>query len=127
MTDPTQGRYNKNHYYGTVEFYLGDFCPDPEQSRFLLLKVMEQAIRDDISLADSESPAEQLLWEEAEGYLFNDEYKISWGDLEVNLDDILTMIDMDISWVRKEVRRKFKEKHGNYQPRRRVVRRAICV
>lgn len=111
--DDLKNRYGREHSYGTVRFYLEDFRPDPEESRFLLLKVIEQSVRDYISLYNSESPGEQVLWEEARGYLFNDNYKIQWGDLEIGLEDVLTILDMDISWVRKEIKRKFKTKHGH--------------
>lgn len=114
--DQTRSRYNRWHNYGEVFFYLTDFRNFPvypEQARYLLLKVIEQAIRDYISLVHSTIPSEQQLWETARGFLFDDDYIIDWGNKEINLDEALMMLGLDTSWVRKEVHRKFREHNGN--------------
>ena len=114
--DQTKSRYNRWHNYGEVFFYLMDFSTYPvypEQARYLLLKVIEQAIRDYIALVNSTIPSEQQLWETARGFLFDDEYIVNWGNKEINLEEALMMLDLDISWVRKEVNRKFREQNGD--------------
>lgn len=121
--DQTKSRYNRWHNYGEVFFYLADFHTHPvypEQARYLLLKVIEQSIRDYIALVHSTVPSEQQLWETARGFLFDDDYIITWGTIEINLDEALMMLDLDVSWVRREVHRKFREHHGDeYKDRQR--------
>ena len=112
MKDPTKHRYNKWHNYGEVYFYLPDYQVYPEQARFLLLKVIEQTIRDYVALVNSEIASEQVLWEEARDLIYDNEYRFLWGTLELSFEDALLILDMDISWVREEVTRKFEERHG---------------
>lgn len=112
MEIPTN-RYDKWHSYGEVCFYLSDYDIDSEQARYLLFKVIEQSIRDYISLVDSSIPSEQQFWETARGFLFDDEYRIEWGNININAEEALDILDLNLDWVRGEVLRKYKEKHGN--------------
>lgn len=111
-------RYGKEYYYGDVAFRLEDFMPHEEQCRILMLKVLEQAVRDYCALADSDLPNEQLLWETTRGFLYDDDYFFMWGDLEVNLEAFLDIIDLDIDWVREQTTRKFNERNKKKWPRK---------
>lgn len=106
-------RYDKWHNYGEVYFYLSDYEIDHEQSRYLLLKVIEQAIRDYVALSGSEVSSEQQAWETAKSFLFDDTHRIEWGNINLNLEEILDILNLDLNWVREEVTKKYKEKHGN--------------
>ena len=108
----TENRYDKWHYYGDVRFFLGDYIPNREQYRFLMLKVLEQAIRDYISLHNSDIPNEQVLWEEARGFIYDDKYRTSWGDLVLSTEEFLDILDLDIKWVREQTTKKFKNRNG---------------
>ena len=88
---------------------VDDFIPDIEESRLLILKVMEQAIRDYVSLQIDRSLNERVAWETARDFLFDDEYKLMWGDMEISTEALLDIIDLDISWVRSQSTKKFKE------------------
>ena len=101
-------RYNKEYRYGDVSFFLADFRPEPEQCRFLMLKVLEQAVRDYCSFADSIVPSEQTAWGLARDFLFDDAYRFMWGDLEVSTEEFLDLIDLDIHWVREQTLKRFK-------------------
>lgn len=101
-------RYNKEYIYGEVSFYLSDFTPDIEECRILILKVLEQTIRDYLSLKDSSLPSDRESWESANDFLFNSEHKILWGDLDLFVEEYLDIVDLDIHWVRDQVRKKLK-------------------
>lgn len=115
-------RYNKTYTHNKVEFYLSDYTPNEEECRFLILKVLEQAIRDYCSLYKSELPNEQHAWATANGFLFDDDYRISWGDQEYSTDDFLMLVDLDLAWVREQARKKFEEK--NHVPKKEIRRAA---
>lgn len=72
-----------------------------------MLKVLEQAIRDYCSLHESDTTLERETWESANDFLFDDEYRINWGGLELRTEDFLDIIDLDIHWVRDQVKKKF--------------------
>jgi hypothetical protein len=104
-TDPTIGRYQW-HEAGSVRFFLEDYTPDDEECKFLLLKVIEQAVRDFISFADSTEPELVEICLEARSFLFDDDYYIDWGEQELNLATIMDILDIDIEWFRSKTRQK---------------------
>jgi len=77
--------------------------PNIDECRYLILKIIEQAVRDYISLDGSDVLAEQALFATAEGFLFDDDYQIHWGDEEKTLCDLLDFLDIDIDWFRERV------------------------
>ncbi len=104
--DPTVGRYKEWHQAGSARFYLEDYLPDIEECKFLLLKVVEQAVRDYCSFADSVEPELIDICKEARDFIFDDEYFIEWGGRELNLQIIMDILDVDIDWFRKKTRHK---------------------
>jgi hypothetical protein len=91
-----------------VKFFLEDFTPEPEQCRFLILKVLEQSVRDYCSFANSIILSEQTTWELARDFLFDDDYRFMWGDLEISTEEFLAFVDLDIKWVRQQTLKRFK-------------------
>lgn len=108
-----ENRHDRNHMYGEVRFYLADFIPSLEQSRYLMLKVLEQSVRDYCALIDSDIPNEQYLWEEAKEFIFDDSYRIMWGDWELSTEEFLDVLDIDIAWFREQTIKKFQKRHGD--------------
>lgn len=106
-----KNRYNKGHSYGDVRFYLADFMPTEEQCRYMMLKVLEQAVRDYCSLANSEIASDHETWLLAKEFLFDEEYRIMWGDLELSTEDYLDIIDLDIRWVREQTIKRFNRRN----------------
>ncbi len=104
--DPTVGRYNEWHQAGSARFYLENYLPDIEECKFLLLKMVEQAVRDFVSFADSDEPELKEICKEARDFLFEDEYFIEWGGRELNLQIIMDILDIDLGWFRKKTREK---------------------
>jgi recombination protein RecA len=94
----TDERYDKWHAYGDVKFHLSDFLPEQEQCRFLMLKVLEQAVRDYISMYNSSTQSEREAWEEARDFIFDDEYRFMWGNMELSTEEFLDILDIDIEY-----------------------------
>lgn len=100
-------RYDHEYSYGEIRFYLADFIPDKEQCRFLMLKVLEQAVRDYCALYQSELTSDRVTWQIAKDFLFDDKYILTWGQLELTTEEFLDLLDLDISWVREQTIKKF--------------------
>ena len=111
----TSKRYNRIHRHGDVEFFLPSIYPDQQECRFLLLKVVEQAARDYVTLFESPSQRGQDLWETAKGFLFEESHRINWGEKRLSTEDILDILDLDVEWFRECVKRKFEKKHDKHR------------
>ena len=106
-------RYNQKHPTKTSHFFLSKYTPNIEESKFLLLKVIEQAIRDYCSIRYMNVPNKDFLWETAYLFLFDDEYVIEWGELNMTLSDIADVLDVDLEWVREKAVEKYKIEKEN--------------
>ena len=105
-------RYNRTYHHGTATFELDYYTPDREECRFLILKIIEQATRDYLSLFGSDLPNDVYKWETAVGFIFDPEYTILWGEVNLSLEDLLNIVDIDTSWFREKITQCFKEKYG---------------
>lgn len=103
-------RYNREYSHGVVTFYLSDFIPNLDECKFLMLKVLEQTVRDYCSLANAPTTFQKEVWLSARDFLFDDENRIMWGGLELSTESFLDILDLDIEWVRGQVKKKFAEK-----------------
>ena len=110
-------RYSKKHNDGHVDFFLEPPNLTEEDSRLLMAKVVEQAIKDYCSLYPHKTEQDEYDWKLAKAFIFNDQYTIQWGDWEVDVEEFLDLINMDISWIRKQTAKKFEEKHGIPAPK----------
>ena len=108
--DPTKDRYNKTYKVGNTEFYLEDYLPNIEECRFILIKIIEQAVRDLVAFKDAEELDLIEIHKEAEDFIFKNDYFILWGNEELNLQMILDILDIDIDWFRDRTRKKLLEK-----------------
>lgn len=93
-------RYDRTYEYGTVSFYLENFLPDMEECRILMLKVLEQTIRDYITLDPSKSQNDFNVWDNARSFLFEEDYFFMWGDKEITTETFLDILDLNIKWIR---------------------------
>ena len=110
-----ENRYEKTYTYKNIEFYLSDYTPNDEECRLIILKLTEQASRDYLTLYNADSPALQQVWETAKEFIFNDIYIISWGHKNVTPTYLLNLINIDIEWLRRKIRKcfqKLKSKKG---------------
>jgi hypothetical protein len=80
--------------------------PAEDECRHLLLKIIEQAVRDFINLrSDDITSAEKLARETAKGLLFDDDFLIDWGGISLDLERILALWDLEVDWFRERVLR----------------------
>jgi hypothetical protein len=107
-----EDRYDKQYSHNTVTFYLDSYTPNIEECRFLILKVVEQTVRDFLTLFGSDLTSEQILWHTAVGFIFDNDYRLHWGELEVAPEDLLAVVDVDMEYFRDKMRERFEEKHG---------------
>lgn len=105
-------RYNRWYDLGNVKFYLEQYLPNIQECRFLLTKVIEQAINDYCNLEGSDIPNAEQLWFDARDFLFDEDYWICWGDLELNLEDICDILDLDVEWIRDSTQKKYRSKRN---------------
>jgi len=74
--------------------------PHIDECRYLILKIIEQAVRDFISLEDSTAPIDQNHYETACSFIFDNDYVIDYGDEQKTITDLLDIVDIDIDWLR---------------------------
>ena len=97
--------YEEVYLWGKARFTLTRTIPSEEETRYLLLKVVEQAIRDYVSIRRQTriGPADQNALETAQGFLFDDEYRIDWGGEILSLNQILEVLDLSQEWLRRKI------------------------
>ena len=77
-------------------------APEEDECRLIILKVVEQAVRDYIALEKSESLSDQQEYELVKEFLFDDEYIIDWGGANLSLQDLLDWVGLEVEWVREK-------------------------
>jgi hypothetical protein len=80
-----------------------DFTVSHDETRMLMLKIIEQAIRDYVNLRKSTVPIEVQYWESARDFLFDPEYRIDWGEFELDIEDILDYLSLDYDWFKRKL------------------------
>ena len=103
-----ENRYNKSYEYDGIVFYLSDYTPDIEECKILILKMLEQCVRDYCNFFTSEKESDQQIWQEARALLFDNGYRVLWGDMDIEVAQLLDIVDIDLEWFREEVLKKFK-------------------
>ena len=119
-----EGRYNRYHSHNTVTFYLDDFIPDIEECRILMLKVIEQAVRDYQLLGESQFINDKVAFETAKAFIFEDDYYFKWGEMELSTKDFLDILDLDIEWLRDQVNKQQRKVNNGRQKEIRTVRKS---
>jgi len=77
--------------------------PHIDECRHLILKIVEQAVRDFLSLSSSSAPIERKYYETACDFLFDDNYRIDYGGVDKSLRDLLDILDYDVEWFRERI------------------------
>ena len=78
--------------------------PELDECRILILKIVEQSVRDYVSLERSPAPIDQYYYQTAYLFIFQDEYRIHWGNTTKSLTDLLDLLDLDVDWFRMRVK-----------------------
>jgi len=74
--------------------------PFTDEVRILLLKIVEQAVRDYLTLSQAYSTQDKFDYQTACNFLFDDHYYINFGGEDINLEWILYILGLEIKWFR---------------------------
>jgi hypothetical protein len=77
--------------------------PHIDECRHLILKIIEQAIRDYLALENSSIPTDQYYYEIACQFIFDDEYLIDYGGTDKSFRELLDILKIDIDWLRERI------------------------
>jgi len=77
--------------------------PELDECRYLILKIVEQSVRDYLSLEFSDAPIEQYYYDTAIDFIFDDDYVIDYGSEDKSLNDLLDILDLNIRWFREKI------------------------
>jgi hypothetical protein len=80
-----------------------NLTPNLDECRLLIFKIIEQSIRDYLSLKGSSAPIEQEYYHTACEFLFNNNYYIDYGGIDLNLEDFLNILNIDLQWFREKI------------------------
>lgn len=89
--------------------------PHLDECRLLILKVIEQAIKDFLNLEYSTAPIEQYHYQTAVQFLFNKDYYIDWGTKVQTLTELLDQFYIETEWIQDKIK-ELKRNHKNLQP-----------
>jgi hypothetical protein len=95
----------------TKELVLHRTLPFVDECKTLICNMVKQAFRDYCNFYYSKSIVGLAIFEEAQKFIFEDDYVTSWGEKERNLTDFLDILNLDIHWFRYKVEEKRKEKY----------------
>lgn len=102
-------RYTTTHIWGNAKFTLEAYTPKQDECRLLMIKIVEQAVRDFTNLEDSLVPIEQQYYCTASGLIFNDSYRVDYGGQDMSFEDMLNILfddsDGEVKWARKKILR----------------------
>lgn len=81
--------------------------PEVDECRNLFLHLIKQAVDDYESYRYSTKDEHMEIWNSANEFLFDDNYYINWGEMEINLEQICDFLGIELVWVRKRIKARF--------------------
>jgi len=106
------------HTHNKVKFYLTNDTPNIEECRFIVLKVIEQAVRDYIGLFNQQdTETKKEFWETARDFIYDESYVFFWGDNEITSSEFLEYVNLDIDYLRRKTTEQFKKEHNGKEKR----------
>lgn len=81
-------------------------APDEQECRIIILQVILQAVKDYEYFRNKTDPEDLEIFYTAEGFIFDDNYVVDWGGIDMNLAKFCDYIDVDIDWVRNQIIKK---------------------
>jgi len=86
-----------------------------DEARVIIIKLLEATERDYLNLEDSTIPIERWYFLTAESFIYEETYKIDWGDSEKSFTDLCEIVDIDPEWYRDKIERIREEKRNKKQ------------
>ena len=105
---PLSERYSTVFTWGDRTFTLETFEASDDETKLLFTKMLEQALRDSVSLAKYQTPEEELNYKTAIHLLFDPKHRISFGAYELSLADIAQYMKVDLDWIRRKAAERIK-------------------
>jgi hypothetical protein len=80
-----------------------DDTPNVQECHYLILQVINQAIKDYEHFRNKTREDDKAIFESANAFLFDNNYTFDWGDHEVNLEYLCSIINIEIEWLRNKI------------------------
>ena len=99
--------------------------PDEEETRFLILRVIEQAVKDYEFYRDKTKEEDRFIYETARDFIFDDSYMMQWGPDETDVitpEQLCEAAGIEIAYLRNKVAKKLSpklQKDGTFVPDKR--------
>lgn len=77
--------------------------PHTDEARMIIVKIIEQSVRDYLGFQKSRVPIERFHFRTAYGFLFENVYIIDYGEVEVLATTLMQVINVDPTWLRERV------------------------
>lgn len=78
-------------------------APNQEQVHYLILKIIEQAVKDYEFYKDKTKEEDIFIYETARDFIFDDAYLVQWGDEELSPAQLCDIVEIEIAYLRKQV------------------------
>ncbi len=83
-----------------------EYVVEPDETKSLFLHIIDRAILDFKNLRESKIPIEQEWFQTAQGFLYDKDYKIPWGEYDLSLGDILDYLGVDHDWFYRKLKKR---------------------
>lgn len=74
---------------------------EPDLFKTLVLGILKQALEDYLFLSKISYVVSRQNYASAKGFLFDDKYTVTYGDLTFSARELLSLADLDIDFVRR--------------------------
>ena len=96
---------------------------DIQDCKLILLSVLAQAVKDYQQLKfKNRDINEEADYITASNFIFNNKYSIDWGDKILSTEDVCSLLDLDLNWLRNQIIKHLDLKldlHGKLTPKKR--------
>jgi hypothetical protein len=94
------------------EIFVDPVLPTIEQAPMVVLKVIEQAIKDCVVMYGERRFDGNPTWLTAYDFIFDDEFLVEWGEILISPEEMMSLVGLNIEYMREMVRKKMLEKVG---------------
>ena len=101
---------DKPYIWGEIEFTLSNTLPEEDECKKLIFRVLRQAILDYSNYETDSTIISEEDFLTAKDMLYDEEYLVLWGDIEVTTQELCSIIDIDTEWLLNRLERKINDK-----------------
>lgn len=74
-----------------------------DECQILIYEIIQRAAKDFLTLSQATSISDRYDYETACQFLFDDSYRIDYGDTVKSLRDLADIIGLDVEWIRETI------------------------